>query len=155
MGKGTVLELGCGDGNFERYVDGVYYGIDLKKKRDKDIELDITKNKLPFENKSMDYIVALEVFEHLSDFTSVLNEIRRVVKKEGLLIITVPGCYRLNKIIKSFLGVKTDSSEHVVSFSRTTIKNLLREHDFYVEEIGFLKGREYMYVIAVVNNVPH
>jgi SAM-dependent methyltransferase len=47
---------------------------------------------LPFENCSFD-VVALEVFEHFANLQFVIEEIRRVLKPQGLLIVSIPSIY--------------------------------------------------------------
>ncbi|MGE4511450.1 MAG: class I SAM-dependent methyltransferase [Sulfurimonadaceae bacterium] len=55
-----------------------------------DIVSDITS--IPVENESFDVVLCTEVFEHLPDPVSALNELVRVLKKDGLLILTAPFC---------------------------------------------------------------
>lgn len=43
---------------------------------------------LPFEDNSFDIIYSVSVFEHLADLKSIILEIKRVLKKNGILIIT-------------------------------------------------------------------
>ena len=46
--------------------------------------------KLPFKDKTFDLLVALDVLEHIDEDQKALQEWRRVTKKEGKVIITVP-----------------------------------------------------------------
>lgn len=43
---------------------------------------------LSFDNNSIDVFVALDVFEHLADISSATREIARVVKPDGLALLT-------------------------------------------------------------------
>lgn len=45
---------------------------------------------LPFTSNSLDIVVAGEIIEHLYDTGDFLEEIKRVLKPEGKLIITTP-----------------------------------------------------------------
>ncbi len=45
---------------------------------------------LPFADGSIDKIICSEVLEHLPDYESALQEIRRVLKPSGLLAVSVP-----------------------------------------------------------------
>jgi ubiquinone/menaquinone biosynthesis C-methylase UbiE len=61
----------------------------------------IEKNsKLPFEDETFDSISILDVLEHIYDQKRVLMELFRVLKSNGLLIVTVP-----QKHVFSFLDV--------------------------------------------------
>jgi len=46
--------------------------------------------KLPFEDDIFDIVVSFETIEHLDDQEKFLREIKRVLKKDGLLIISTP-----------------------------------------------------------------
>lgn len=46
---------------------------------------------LPFENESFDCITMIGVLEHVFDQTKLLNELSRVLKKNGIFIVAVPG----------------------------------------------------------------
>jgi SAM-dependent methyltransferase len=48
---------------------------------------------LPFEDATFDSISILEVIEHLDNQTQVLDELHRVLKDDGLLIVSVPKKY--------------------------------------------------------------
>lgn len=58
-------------------------GLEVKK-----INLDIES--LPFDNSYFDIILAFEVFEHFSNPQHAIEEIKRVLKIGGLVIISIP-----------------------------------------------------------------
>ena len=101
--SGRGLEVGCGEGNIVQYLQdrGVIddlVAIDLQPEKLKVankrvpgasfLASDITR--LIFKNDTFDYILAIEMFEHLPDPTEALNELRRVAKSEAHLFISVP-----------------------------------------------------------------
>ena len=45
---------------------------------------------LPYKGDSFDMVIAISVIEHLSDFDKAFGEIRRVLKRQGTLILQVP-----------------------------------------------------------------
>jgi len=51
---------------------------------------------LPFVDASIDTVLLLEVLEHVADARPVLAEIARVLKPDGLLLISVPFLYPLH-----------------------------------------------------------
>lgn len=55
----------------------------------KTFELDL-ENKLPFPSGKFDLICAFEVLEHIPNDTFVLHEINRVIKKNGICLISFP-----------------------------------------------------------------
>ncbi len=102
----TVLDVGCGDGGLFGLLSGKaqYTGIDIsptqlaafrsqiKKLKVKSsptlIEADITK--LPLKDASFDLALACDVLEHVLDPEKVLREFKRVVKKDGYIIFSIP-----------------------------------------------------------------
>lgn len=101
-----ILEIGCGDGFYLHLLSNLMIsleitGVDIDKNalksakknlRSKKIKLlygDVLK-KLPFGASKFDKIIMSEVCEHLEDDVMGLKEARRLLKKNGLLVITVP-----------------------------------------------------------------
>lgn len=54
--------------------------------------IDVSKEKLPFEDNSVDEILCDNTLEHLDDMIFALNEMHRVLKPEGILTGNVPIC---------------------------------------------------------------
>lgn len=49
-------------------------------------------HKLPFESEYFDAILATQVLEHVEYFDEVFKELTRILKKDGIFIISVPFC---------------------------------------------------------------
>ncbi|MFH1397231.1 MAG: class I SAM-dependent methyltransferase [Candidatus Omnitrophota bacterium] len=101
--KGKMLDLGCGDGDYSKSLkdlgfDVIAGDIDLVRfKYKNDIEFkycDITK-KLPFADNTFDYVLLMEVVEHLRNPYTVIPEINRIIKKNGSLVISTPNTLNL------------------------------------------------------------
>jgi len=101
--RGKVLDLGCGDGDYAKRLKNLGYDViagDIDKNRfkyHKEIEFrhcDITKQ-MPFNDNSFDYILLMEVVEHLRNPYVVIPEINRLIKKGGFLILSTPNILNL------------------------------------------------------------
>lgn len=69
------------------------------------LECDIEKQKIPFADNSFNIIIFNEIIEHLRiDPISSLKEICRVLSPDGIMILTTPNLYSLNKIISFLIG---------------------------------------------------
>lgn len=102
-----ILDLGCGTGStshklLERFPDSEITGLDLshgmlKKFQDRaggkqnfqSVLGDLTQ--LPFTARSADLVFCNLALQWAGDFVHALNEIRRVLRPEGMLLFSVPG----------------------------------------------------------------
>lgn len=108
----TLLDIGCGWEarllqDIEPYIS-YGYGIDFKApiietEKIKTFEYTM-QDKLPFENNSIDIVTMLAVLEHLTDPLAICKEISRILKRDGLLVITVPS--KASKPVLEFLAYK-------------------------------------------------
>jgi len=100
-----TLDVGCDIGLLSLYLATKkfeVYGVDLiKEKIDVaeiiNLKLDLKVNfkcasilDLPFEDDEFDYVICSEVIEHIEDDQKAIQELSRVLRREGLLILTVP-----------------------------------------------------------------
>jgi SAM-dependent methyltransferase len=97
-GSRRLLDVGCGSGfllrDFRRY--GRAFGVDANEEairacraRGLDVE-HVTSSPLPFERESFDVITALDVLEHLEDDVGTIDDLYRLLKPGGVLLVTVP-----------------------------------------------------------------
>jgi SAM-dependent methyltransferase len=98
---GTVLELGAGSGHHRQYVRhryDTYIETDISYEEATAIEAGTTvvrreyadAHELPYDDQSVDRLVATCLLAHLGDPEKALSDWRRVVKPNGLLSIYVP-----------------------------------------------------------------
>jgi len=94
--KGTVLDLGCGEKPFKKEIQKLsesYFGVDWPSSVHNKNEIDIYSNiskALPFKSNSVDTIVSFQVMEHLPEPFVFLKECRRILCKNGKIILTTP-----------------------------------------------------------------
>ncbi|MDD1644904.1 MAG: class I SAM-dependent methyltransferase [Methanomicrobiales archaeon] len=81
----VVLDVGCGN----RKKPGAI-GIDFNPDTQADVIHDLNKFPYPFDTSFFDIIIADNVIEHLDDVVKVVEELHRISKPHGQLIITVP-----------------------------------------------------------------
>jgi SAM-dependent methyltransferase len=97
--QGSLLEIGCGQGNFLRVADEHFTieGIDISSYVVKNItdlpadnirRADIERASLP--ERAYEVIAAFNVLEHLLDPPPVLEKIRRALREDGLFVGSVP-----------------------------------------------------------------
>ncbi len=96
---GIIVDVGCGDKRYSNYLISLgrsVITIDAWDKVNPDICLDVTKNDLPFDENSVDYIIMLDFIEHLEkqDGFDLIEKCKKVCKKS--LLIFTPGWWSDN-----------------------------------------------------------
>ena len=101
--KGNLLNLGCGSiALYHAYKDLIIDNIcvDWKntyyKNEHLDFEYDINK-KLPFEDQKFDTVILSDVLEHVTEPFKLINEIHRLLSKDGILFMNVPFLYWIHE----------------------------------------------------------
>jgi ubiquinone/menaquinone biosynthesis C-methylase UbiE len=101
-----VLEVGCGAGHILERIDrGTLYGIDIS-----DVQIQRAQARLgaraelkksagesiPYGDKSFHKILCSEVIEHVLDPVALLKEMKRVLKDDGILSLSIPNEAAIN-----------------------------------------------------------
>lgn len=94
----VVLDAGCATGILPSLMEGFgadSWGIDISEwaVRNRLINKLVLGQAewMPFRSKTFDCITAIELMEHLFKPTLFIEEARRTLRKEGVLVITTPG----------------------------------------------------------------
>ncbi|MFQ6113476.1 MAG: methyltransferase domain-containing protein, partial [bacterium] len=121
------LDITCGDNTgamnyYFRQKGGNWVSADLEAKNLNSMKqllqtgvLQLHETKFCFPDNTFDYVVVIDVLEHIEDPRPFLQELHRITKPEGRLIVTVPnGDQRLlmNKV-KRLIGMTPEKYGHV------------------------------------------
>lgn len=142
-GKGQdrkkILDLGCGTGNNMEVLNqfGENFGVDMSKEAVEFCRKRGLKNarvgssyKTGFEKSYFDLITLLDVLEHTDD-DKTLEEINRILDKNGLLIINVPAF--------QWLWSRWDEVlHHRRRYTNQSLEKVLKRHGFKVEKISYM-----------------
>jgi len=85
--------------------------------------------KLPFKNNSYDIVIASEIIEHVIDPQEFVNELFRVVKGKGKLIITTPYKEKLRYYLCIHCNQKTPVHAHIHSFDENILTSICKNDD--------------------------
>jgi SAM-dependent methyltransferase len=143
-----VLDLGCGAGRFLtalREAGADPAGVEIaeaaaERARATGIEVRLVEpdGTLPYGHGEFDLVWCSEVLEHVPDVGATLFEARRVLKRGGRLLLTVPYHGRLQAAAVAL--TRFDShfdplGQHVRFFTRTSLARTLEASGFEPVEI--------------------
>lgn len=162
-----VLEVGCGIGNIlERINKGTLYGADIsavqierasKRLGEKATFVKAPGESLPFEDKFFDRIICTEVFEHVLKPELILAEMKRVLKDEGIISLSIPNEKLINFTKSIILGTGFRRVlEPKESNWDLSLKNNLDEwhlHNYSLKLI--LKQAEDVFKVLKVKRIPN
>lgn len=87
-----TLDLGCGEGYYFKHIPN-YVGLDIAVGYLAQFDgrnVWAIAEILPFADKAFPRILASEVLEHTYDRRGILSECHRILKDEGLIIVSTP-----------------------------------------------------------------
>lgn len=98
--SGKMLDIGCGVGYWLKWAERVYaatgcdiskFAADSSRRRVQRAHVVVgDANALPFRDRAFDIVTAFDVAEHLPVPATLFGEIRRVLVREGLLLMSTP-----------------------------------------------------------------
>ena len=130
-----VLDIASGEGYGSALLSetaSFVYGVDIDKnvvefsnkkyKRDNLSFIVGSTSKIPLEDKSVDVVVTFETIEHHSEHEEMMQEIKRVLKEGGVMVISSP-----DKLVYSDMsGFR--NPYHIKELYREEFKQLLKQY---------------------------
>ena len=107
--RGELLDIGCGGNHLVKSYSEKGTGVDVHPWNGVDIVIK-DSSKLPFEDEKFETVTILAALNHITNRDDVLKEVHRVLKKDGILIITMLGP-KFSKFWH-FIRKKSDPDQH-------------------------------------------
>jgi 2-polyprenyl-3-methyl-5-hydroxy-6-metoxy-1,4-benzoquinol methylase len=98
-----------------------------------DVRLADASARLPVGDGEYDCIVCLELLEHLPTPIAVLGEFRRVLKRQGRAVVSVPNPYSWVEVYRELFR-RPDPEGHLNVFTTPVMENLLALAGFRLEQ---------------------
>ncbi|MFQ5795736.1 MAG: class I SAM-dependent methyltransferase [Candidatus Bipolaricaulia bacterium] len=111
--NGKTLDIGCGRGPYSQYFPN-RVGIDIIKTPAVDIVADAHDLRM-FQDEEFDCILCTEVLEHLHTPQKAINEMQRVLKKNGGLILTTRFLFPLHNIPDDYYRFTKYGLKHLLN----------------------------------------
>jgi SAM-dependent methyltransferase len=132
----TALDIGCRQGHQTRWLRSQGYSvtpIDISKELEGCQIVDVNDG-LPFADETFDLVWCSEVIEHLVDPAKSIEEMERVTKAGGDIVITTPNSYALLFRVLAVFGLtpqRIQRPDHLHFFGEPDIRRLFPNADIY------------------------
>ncbi|NLK94081.1 MAG: methyltransferase domain-containing protein [Clostridiales bacterium] len=152
--KFKILEIGSATGatllNIKsRYKNAEIYGIDIDEGAIKICEcfanakvVNVETEEIPFNEGLFDYIIMPDVLEHLRNPEEVLGKVKRCLKDDGKIIISIPNVMHYSILADLINGNWTYADSgildktHVKFFTLNEIIKLLDKEEYKIEKVS-------------------
>lgn len=140
--KKRILNVGCGKDTY-----GTDF-VDLYPLHKKVIVCDLQKNKLPYNDNIFDEVYSAFVIEHMKNPGSFLKELKRVLKKNGTLVIKTDNAgfwafHNSRSKAKVHYGGYNSHGEkdiHFMLYTTEHLKNYFEDLNLQISELSYFKG---------------
>lgn len=159
-----LLDVGCGNGVLGYIAKNSYkevYGIDISENALKIAKrrgviakkVNINYEKIPFEDKYFDAVVCLDVIEHVFEPRNLIKEISRIMKFNGILIISSPNIrnwkHLFDLVVLGKFPKTADDSDHwdgghLHYFTYGDVENILKKNNIKVIEKRGVFGKNFL-----------
>lgn len=148
-GEGRLLDVGCGGGShlyrFKQWGWDVY-GVEPSEsgvRQAQALGLDVRHGRLEdaaFPDSFFDVIRLNNVLEHLTRPKGIFCEMKRILKPEGIVYVTVPNTHSLNFRLFGENWYGLDAPRHVISYCPKALEFLCCATGFEIVRIRFRSG---------------
>jgi len=161
VAKGRVLDVAAGEGLLTYRLSRSGFDVIPADKEISHFKVDSMKpdivdlnGKLPYKDGSFDYVLCIETFEHLTNPGNCLCEFYRILKPQGMLILSTPNISSLiSRLIFLFTGqfanfFNTDAScvydngadRHILPLPGWLVERHMRKAGFRIEKKLYSNG---------------
>ena len=141
---GQILDIGCGTGEFlstcknaKWQTIGIEPDEDARKMAIHNFGLDVRSEAelINLKDASFDVISMWHVLEHVPKLNERVEELKRLIKPNGVIIIAVPNCNSLDAKTYKDLWAAYDVPRHLYHFTPRDIESLFANHQLKVFKI--------------------
>jgi len=154
---GLLLDIGCASGHLTKlasqntiFAVGMDIDVDTLKKAEKIDKIGYVMadaHRMPYREAIFDCAICFDVIEHMQNEEVFLQEVRRILKKDGALFLTTLNRNRLTTLLRKLVGKprryphRIGKGFHVREYTKRELESLLLSHGFRIEKsYGFFLG---------------
>ena len=146
--RGKVVDIGGGNQRYLSFMTTepgmIMSNLDVAFGKKNADNIDLEKDKLPFDNDFADQILMLNLLEHIYNYKFLVSQTYRVLRKEGKLIGFVP-----------FLQQYHPDPHDFFRYTKESLKKILKEagsKEVLIEEVG--RGPFSVQFNILMRNIP-
>ncbi len=125
--SGIILDVGCGNKPYEALFNTSienYLGCDVVQSSENKVDILCRATDLNVASDSIDTVFSTQVMEHVDNTELMMKECNRVLKKDGVFILSVPFCWELHEEPYDFFR-----------FTKYGLQELCKRNDFEIVEL--------------------
>ncbi len=156
----SALEIGCLYGYLLQCLKADYKvkGIELDKEAVKycngqslDVKETSVEDFLSKQNEKFDIVILSHVFEHILKPKDILQGLRKILSKDGKLIISVPNSDSIcRKVFRRYWGW-WQVPVHINHFNENALRRIANENNFDVVDVKYRGGDSLMILLNFIN----
>ena len=141
-GTGSVLDIGCGTGDFlsaAKKNNWKAVGMEPSPKAKasaKQKGICLVESYQELENNFFDVITMWHVLEHVSDLENQIKELKRLLKPNGTIIIAVPNYKSYDASYYGKFWAAYDVPRHLWHFSKTALEKLFALQNLKLKKVN-------------------
>lgn len=133
--SGRLLDFGCGRKPYEHLFSvAEYIGIDMEQtghdNTQSKVDVYYDGKTIPFADGHFDSVFCSEVLEHVFNLDVVMVELRRVLKADGKMLITVPFCWNEHEVPYDFARYTSFGMRHILETNGFEVLEFRKSGDF-------------------------
>lgn len=145
--SGKLLDIGCGNKPYKEMFDDIteeYIGCDVVQSNMNMVDILCEATNIPLENNSFNTIFSTQVIEHVADHQQMIREAHRLLKHEGVFIVSGPLYWHIHEEPFDFFR-----------FTKYGFQYILENNGFEVIEILANGGKWATFGQMVIHTFPH
>jgi SAM-dependent methyltransferase len=157
--RGRLLDVGCATGLFLHEMQqagwevvGVEPNLGAARYAQERFALPVeigTLRNVRLTDESFDVVTLWDVLEHLHTPWQDLVQVRRLLKNNGLLVLSLPNLESLERRWFGPTWLGWDLPRHLYSFPRPALVSALAELGFHVEQIRCIAGSYHAWLLSL------
>ena len=157
--NGRMMDFGCGQKPYYSLFNvDQYIGVDFENPghshANEAIDVFYDGKTIPFEKEHFDSIFSSEVFEHIFNLPDILKELNRVLKVDGLMLITCPFSFCEHEVPNDFARYTSFALKHLLQQNGFEIVHQVKTGNS-IEAISQLQLTYiHQHITPVVRKVP-